>query len=244
MKFSTPRRATLLKVVGIGGLVALLLVLEQQLQLSSAVSSGRIDAWLESAGPFAPLVFIFVMAGAIVVSPIPTLPLDALAGRLFGPVFGTLYAAVGALTGALMSFYIARFLGRAVLARFLRGHLNFCERCSDKLLTKVVFVSRLLPFVSFDLVSYGAGLTKMSASKFALASFLGMLPLTFIYTSWGAVFLQSGAVAWIGGLLVVGLFFLLPRWIERYDLFSMRRFFEHEDEEQGEDGATKRDSSF
>ena len=83
-----------------------------------------------------------------------------------------------------------------------------------------------------------------AASKFALASFLGMLPLTFIYTSWGAVFLQSGAVAWIGGLLVVGLFFLLPRWIERYDLFSMRRFFEHEGGEQGEDGATKRDSSF
>jgi len=26
---------------------------------------------------------------------------------------------------------------------------------------------------------------------------------------------------------VVELFFLLPRWIERYDLFGMSRFFEH-----------------
>jgi len=215
--------------------LVLLLILERRLELSSALTSARIDSWLEWAGPFAPLVFIAVMAAAIVVSPIPTLPLDALAGRLFGPVFGTLYAAVGALTGALVSFHIARFLGRQVLARFLGGHLNFCERCSDKLLTKVVFVSRLLPFVSFDLVSYGAGLTKMSASKFAMASFLGMLPLTFVYTSWGAVFLRSGAVAWIGGLFVVGLFFLLPRWIERYDLFSMRRLFEHGVEERVDD---------
>ena len=63
-----------------------------------------------------------------------------------------------------------------------------------------------------------------------MLSFLGMLRLTFADTSWGAVFLHSGLVAWIGGLLMVAPFFLLPRWIERYDLLSMRRFFEHEAE--------------
>ena len=238
MYAEAPHRAKVLKVVVIGGFVAVLLILEHQLQLSALLSSERIDGWLERAGPWAPLVFMAVMAGAIVVSPIPTLPLDALAGRLFGPLLGTLYAALGALLGALMSFHIARFLGREILSRFLKGHVNFCEHCSDKLLTKVVLFSRLLPFVSFDLVSYGAGLTKMSPSKFALATFLGLIPLTFIYTSWGAVFLASGTVAWIGALLVVSLFFLLPRWIEKYDLFSMRRFFEHKGEAPGDDATS------
>ena len=74
----------------------------------------------------------------------------------------------------------------------------------------------------------------MSAGKFALATFLGMLPLTFVYTTWGAVFLSSSVIAWLAGLGVVALFFLLPRWIERYDLFSMRRLFQHEVEDRND----------
>jgi uncharacterized membrane protein YdjX (TVP38/TMEM64 family) len=86
-----------------------------------------------------------------------------------------------------------------------------------------------VPAVSFDTVSYGAGLTKMSWSKFALASFAGMLPLTFIYTSVGQLFFANRAVAWIGGALFVSLFLLLPLWIEHYDLFDMRRLFQHQE---------------
>ena len=56
---------------------------------------------------------------AIVVSPIPTLSLDILAGRMFGPVLGTLDAALGAVLGALASFHIARFFGRVFLSRVL-----------------------------------------------------------------------------------------------------------------------------
>ncbi len=53
-----------------------------------------------------------VMATAVVVSPIPSLPLDIAAGSFFGPLLGTLYAATGALAGAVLSFLIARLLGR------------------------------------------------------------------------------------------------------------------------------------
>ncbi len=69
---------------------------------------------------------------------------------------------MGAIFGAVTSFMITRPLGRTLVARFFKGHINFCRQCSDKLLTKVVFFPRLIPFVSFDLVSYGAGLTQMS----------------------------------------------------------------------------------
>ncbi len=232
-RLSTPAA----KIIGLGILVVVLFGLERRFQLSSLLGPERIDSFLQQSGPLAPAVFILAMATAIVVSPIPTLPLDILAGRMFGPVLGTFYAALGAGLGALASFHIARFLGREFLARFLKGHINFCRRCSDKLLTKVVFLSRLLPFVSFDLVSYGAGLTNMSAWKFGLASFLGMLPLTFLYTSYGAVLLDNRAVAWIGGVGMVALFFLLPRWIERYDLFSMGSLLRHDDEKSAERSA-------
>lgn len=187
-----------------------------------------ISKQLESAGAFAPVVFMLVVALSVVLSPIPGLPLNILAGPVFGPYWGTLYVAMGATLGAVTSFMIARFLGRAFVARFLRGHINFCPRCSDMLVTKLVFLSRLIPFVSFDLVSYGAGLTQMSPWKFGIATFLGTLPLSFFYTAFGSAILENSFITWIGGVVMVTLFFLLPVWIERHDLFGLKRYFRHE----------------
>ncbi|MEE8524043.1 MAG: VTT domain-containing protein, partial [Thermoanaerobaculia bacterium] len=120
-------------VVAVAVVLAVVLA-ERRYQLSAYLSGERINAWLMAAGPLAPLVFIMVMALAVVVSPIPSLPLDVLAGKVFGPLPATLYAALGALLGAVISFQIARVLGRDVLTRFLKGHINFCPKCSDTLL--------------------------------------------------------------------------------------------------------------
>ena len=80
----------------------------------------------------------------------------------------------------------------------------------------------------FDLVSYGAGLTRISATKFVVASFLGMLPLTYVYNAAGALVLANRWIGWVGGGAMLILFFLLPYWIERYDLLSMKQFFRHD----------------
>jgi uncharacterized membrane protein YdjX (TVP38/TMEM64 family) len=210
--------------------LALILILAATTWLvaPAALNPEWIQGWLGRAGPLAPILFIALMATAVVVSPIPSLPLDLAAGATFGPWLGALWAVAGGLLGALVSFGIARWLGREVIARFLGGHIQFCTHCSDRLLTRVVLLSRLLPIVSFDLVSYAAGLTRMSASRFALATGLGMIPLTLLYTHSGHALSFGPRVTIPLGIVFVGLFFLLPRWIERHDLFSMRRHFEHE----------------
>ncbi len=202
--------------------------------LASAFGPARIEGWLAQAGPLAPLLYVVIMA-VTVISPLPTMPLDLLAGRVFGPFPGTLYSVLGATLGSLVSFQAARWLGRDFVARFFKGHIYFCQRCSDRLLSKIVFLGRLLPVAPFDLLSYGAGLTRMSAMRFALASLLGMLPLTYVYNAAGPLLLGSRWVGWVGGGTMVALFFLLPYWIERYDLFSMRRFFQHDDPADGAD---------
>ena len=219
-----------LRGLAIAGLLFLVVFLERHFHLSAMFKEARIEDRLQAAGSLAPLVFILVMA-ATVVLPVPTFPLDVVAGRIFGPVLGTLYATLGATLGAIVSFLLTRALGRDLVARFLEGHINFCRQCSDKLLTKVVFLARLVPVVSFDVVSYGAGLTKMSLARFAIASFLGMLPLTFAYASFGPLLSVSAPVAWVGGAIVVALFFLLPSWIERRDPFGVKRLFQHGDAE-------------
>jgi len=185
------------------------------LDTASYFSIEQIQTGLSSAGILAPLLYMFIMAMAVVISPLPSLPLDIAAGAFFGPILGTAYSVIGALAGAVVSFMISRYLGRQFIEGFLGGHINFCTACSDKLLTKIVFFSRLLPVVSFDVVSYGAGLTKMSLKKFSLSTFLGMIPLTFVYNYFGSVFIFGKGLTVVIGLIMVILFFLIPRWVER-----------------------------
>jgi uncharacterized membrane protein YdjX (TVP38/TMEM64 family) len=194
---------------------------------SGYFQAGRIREFLEGAGLYAPVVYMLLMALAVVISPIPSLPLDIAAGAFFGPIFGTFYSVLGALAGAVMSFLLARFLGRELVERFLGGHINFCTMCSDRLLTKIVFLSRLIPVVSFDVVSYGAGLTKMSLGRFALSTFLGMIPLTFLYNYSGSVLVFGKGLAVGLGMVMVGLFFIIPWWIEKRDL--MKAMIQHQD---------------
>ncbi len=214
------------KLLAALALLAALLGLSFLVDLPALLDPERFTAWLDSLGPvLAPLALIATLALAVVVSPIPSVPLDAAAGIAFGPWLGTLYASVGALLGSLIAFGIARALGRELVERWVGGHISFCETCSDHLLFRVVLVARLLPFLSFDVISYGTGLTKMSARRFAVATWLGMLPLTAAYVSLGAIFTLDGSVLIALGLAAVALFLLLPRWIERNDLFGLRRLF-------------------
>lgn len=220
----------LLKAGLIAALVGALYALSLIEKPGESFGPTQLELWLSGAGSLAPLLYVGAMAAVVVVSPLPSLPLDVAGGAFFGPALGTLYSVAGGVLGAVLSFGLARWLGRGLVERFLGGHISFCSACSDRLLTRIVLCSRLLPFVSFDLVSYGAGLTKLSLGRFALATGLGMLPLTFLYNYFGSrlAFGQGSTLA-LGALLVAGLL-LLPSWIEKHDLFSLRQRFTHGDD--------------
>lgn len=48
-----------------------------------------------------------------------------------------------------------------------------------------ILVTRLVPVVSFDIVSYAAGLTLVGFWRFMLATMVGMAPATFLYAYLG-----------------------------------------------------------
>ena len=56
---------------------------------------------------------------------------------------------------------------------------------SQNTLMGVVFVTRLLPFLSFDIVSYFAGLTVLSFWRFSLATLAGIAPSSFLLAHFG-----------------------------------------------------------
>ena len=204
-------------VIGAIGLLLLsFLLIGYLIDFAEQFNQQRLTSFLTSAGPLAPLVLILTMAVAVVVSPIPSLPLDLAAGAVFGPLWGTTYAVIGAEIGAILSFLIGRALGRELLAKLLRTDVVFCEKCSDHHLMVLLVLARLVPVFSFDVISYGAGLTNVSLKVFALATLVGMIPPTFALTYLGSSVM---AIQWpmiLAGVVMVAIFLLTPKLVQRY----------------------------
>jgi uncharacterized membrane protein YdjX (TVP38/TMEM64 family) len=205
-------------------LVFFLIVLSVIAWVSGAttwIDPNRLIPFLQSLGVLGPVAYMLMMAVAVVISPIPSLPLDAAAGAVYGPLLGTVYSVAGAEVGALISFFIARALGREAIVRLLKRDIAFCDLCADRQLVYVIFISRLLPVFSFDLISYGAGLTRISTKKFALATVLGMIPPTFVINYFGSGIFSGARLALLLGGIMVLLFFLVPVWIKRRNPWGM-----------------------
>jgi len=196
----------LLVIAGLYGLI-------QFTPLQEILTPEKLTSLLRELGVAGPFALMGLMTLAVVVSPIPSLPLDLAAGAVYGPFWGAVYVLIGAELGAIISFLIGRALGRDVLSRWLKQDIMFCEQCTDHHLLGLLIVARFVPIFSFDIVSYGAGLTKMSLKAFALATFVGMTPPTFALTYLGsAVVTVQWPFILAGGLLVV-IFLFLPKWI-------------------------------
>lgn len=159
--------------------------------------------WLRARGPLAPLFYIALLAGAIVFSPIPSVPLNVAAGLAFGLFWGTIYTLIGIELGGICAFLIARYAGRPAVERWVPpASVEFVDRLADRLGWRGIFVVRLIPLFHFDWISYAAGLTQMRLLPFATASLAGIvLPVTGIVAVGDSLLTDPGRA----GLIVIAL---------------------------------------
>lgn len=169
-----------------------------------------LQTWVAGAGLFGPLIIIILMAVAVVASPIPSAPIALAAGAIFGHVSGTIYVVIGAQAGALIAFGIGRWLGRDALLKWFGTRIDNGLLGSQNALTVLVLSSRLMPFISFDLVSYAAGLSCLRLWRFALATLAGIIPASFLLAHFGGEVASAdmGGSIWI--VLALGLMTSIP----------------------------------
>lgn len=170
-------------------------------------SRAELQKIVEALGPIGPLAIIGFMAAAIIFSPIPSAPIAMAAGALYGPLLGGAYVVAGAELGAIVAFLIARFLAYDLVrswgaARQVLEHLE--QTRSQNWLAAVVFASRLVPFISFDAVSYAAGLTPITFWRFAFATLLGITPISFLLAYGGEALANNIAVSPLLTVLALG----------------------------------------
>lgn len=157
-----------------------------------------------------PILIIGLMSIAIVFNPLPSAPIALAAGAVYGHTLGTVYVVAGAELGAIVAFAIARWAGYDFTRRFF-GDTGSLQRIgSQNTLTALVFVSRLIPFMSFDLVSYAAGLSPLKLWRFALATLLGLIPVSFALAHFGSEIESGNYQLMVGIVLLVGLLTVSP----------------------------------
>jgi uncharacterized membrane protein YdjX (TVP38/TMEM64 family) len=148
----------------------------------------QIIMLIRSWGLAAPLMSVLLMITQAIIAPLPAFLVTAANGMIFGGFWGTVISWIGALMGAFTSFYIARLFGEVALERVVRNQktVEFIRHAGEKKGFYVILVSRLLPFISFDLISYLAGLSGIRPWAFIFGTALGMLPATIVYTFMGS----------------------------------------------------------
>lgn len=145
-----------------------------------------LKSYVLELGIWGPVAVVVLMTLAIVFAPLPSAPIALVAGAVYGHLWGTIYVLIGAEFGAIIAFTIARFFGHGVLSKWVDSEeLSKRFLGSQSLIMGIVFVSRLLPFISFDLVSYAAGLSSITFLRFAIATLAGIIPASFLLTHFG-----------------------------------------------------------
>ena len=162
----------------------------------------EVKQFISSYGVYAAAISFALMVLQSVMAPLPAFVLTFANANLFGWWQGAILSWSSAMAGAALCFYIARILGRDVAEKLTsKAGLKQVDEFFEKYGNNTILICRLLPFVSFDIVSYAAGLTSMSFWDFFIATGLGQLPATIVYSYVGG-FLTGGAKLFMLGLLI------------------------------------------
>lgn len=173
-------------------------------------STDTIGNWVAAIGLWGPVAVVGLMVIAVVVSPLPSAPIALASGAVFGHYSGALYVAIGAEIGAVVAFLMARFVGRRAVERLTGPLENHFLLGSQNVLTLAVFISRMLPFLSFDIVSYAAGLSPLHLWRFSIATLAGILPASFLLAHVGQTALQGTSDGAALAALGLGVITALP----------------------------------
>ena len=183
------------------------------LELTAAFQSiETARAYIADYGAFAPVVSAILMVFQSVIAPLPAFLITFANGTLFGFWWGSLLSWSSSMVGAAFCFYIARYLGIQRITQFIsQPAVDKANDFVEKYGTYAILIARLIPFISFDVISYFAGATRMRFLGFWVATGLGQLPATLVYSYLGES--ASPYIKWILFVFGIVIAISIVRWL-------------------------------
>ena len=133
---------------------------------------------------YVPAVALFILVYILQTSfSLPGATIMTLAGGfLFGSLWGPLYVNIGATTGATLAFLAARYLFHQWVERKFGDRLGPIQDGFAKNAFSYLLTLRLIPFFPFFLVNLLSGLTRVKVSTYVVATAVGIIPGSVVYT--------------------------------------------------------------
>ena len=162
---------------------------------------------------FAPMIYVLCFAILpIFLFPVPILAV--VAGAAFGLFAGSLYTIIGAMINSVLMFYIARFLG-------FRAVSDFTQNSKSKVLKtlgepggkfSLILILRLMPLVPYNALNYACGVMNVSLREYVVATFVGIVPATFIMVNLGEKALDMRSNGFIIACVLMAALVVLSSW--------------------------------
>lgn len=166
-----------------------------------------LRAWVQSAGPWGPILILALMLAQTLLPIIPSVLIMVVAVLAYGSWWGGVLAWTGLVLSASVAYLIGRALGAAAVDRLVgrkteRRIAGYVRRHG----LGAVVAARVSPALSTDAVSFAAGIVGMRFGRFLLATAVGILPLTVLIGYLGASIERlSTGLLWIS-ILSLALF--------------------------------------
>lgn len=161
------------------------------------ISLEEIKTWVLGHGAWAAVIYVatFVIL-PIFFFPVPVIVLAG--GTIFGLFKGSLYTMIGVLINTPIMYFIGRFLLKDFVHKFVNNHMSAklrsaLESTNQKVLSLVLFIIRLSPIFSYNLVNYISGVTEINFLPYILTTIAGVLPGVIVFINIGENVLKVGS---------------------------------------------------
>ena len=152
-----------------------------------ALTPSQLQSTVLSFGSAAALSYVLLF---IVLSMVffPTTVLTIAGGLAFGVTYGVAYALIAATLSAFAAFAIGRKFSHTALGALLHTRAEKFHLLGRHALTSVFLLRQFAPY---DVVSYAAGLSRISFRDFCIGSTIGTLPGLLLAVTLGDALLEQ-----------------------------------------------------
>ncbi len=216
------RSKAIVKALILAAFIVGAIVLVRFTPVKGYLTTGQLGRFLDTAGLWAPLVFILIYTVGVCLF-VPGTFLTGLGAAIFGPYLGFIYVWFGAILGASAAFVIGRTLGREFAASLVGDRLKKYDEAIERNGFATVLYLRLVYF-PFTPMNFGMGLTRVRFWDYIAGTGLGIVVGTFIFT----FFIGTLKEVWTSGdwgqlisfkvffsLALFGFSFFIPKIIKK-----------------------------
>lgn len=184
----------------LGSLVAIAYVLKS-FGFEHLFERGWIETHVKGQGLAGEMIFL--ASGALITAVgLPRQLVAFFGGYAFGLAWGILLGNLAALGGCILAFYYARILGRGLVMKFFEERIRRFNDFIEGHPFGMTLLVRLLPVGNNLATNVAAGVSRIPARTFFLATFVGYIPQTLISALIGSGVTQNPALKISAGVVL------------------------------------------